>query len=352
MALGRFRPLLVRAVDRLTRDAVAVTVETPDGWDWAPGQHLTFRRRFDGAELRRSYSIAAAPGEALRVGIKRVEGGAFSSWANEALRPGDRIEATAPEGRFWDGAGDPGEHVLGVAAGSGITPVLGILRHVLGGDPAARATLVYGNRRASTIMFREEIEDLKSRHLGRFSVVHVLSEGHEIPLFAGRITAEKCAALFGAWIDAGTVDRAFVCGPDGMMEAAAAALAAHGMAPGRIRSERFAGGQPGRVATGARPVARTAEAVPLRVTLDGATVALALAPGETVLEAALAAGLDAPWSCRAGVCSTCRCRVTEGEVEMAQNHAIEDDEAARGFVLSCQSRAVRGPVAVDYDVGH
>lgn len=350
-AAPRFAPLPVLAVRPTIRGAVEVTLDPPQGWTWEPGQYLTLRRRFDGTEVRRSYSITTAPGGPLRVGIKAVEGGAFSAWANRDLRPGDAVEAMPPQGRFWAGP-DPGGHYLGVAGGSGITPVLGIMRHVLATDPEARFTLLYANRRAATIMFRDEVEDLKSRHLGRVSVVHVLGDGGEIDLFSGRLTSEKCAALFRAWIDVASVDRAYLCGPEGMMEGVRAALAEHGLPPDRIRRELFAAAQPGRLPQAARPPAEAAEAVPLHVTLDGVTVALALAPGQTVLEAALEAGLDAPWSCRAGICSTCRCRVLAGEVEMAQNHAIEDDEAAKGFVLSCQSRAVRGPVAVDYDVAH
>jgi ring-1,2-phenylacetyl-CoA epoxidase subunit PaaE len=345
-----FRPLTVAAVRPTIRDAVEVTFE-PTGWSWEPGQYLTFRREVAGTELRRSYSICTPPGGPLSVGIKRVEGGAFSSWANAALAPGDVVEAMAPQGRFWAGA-DPGGAYLGFAGGSGITPVLGIARHVLTTDPGARFTLVYANRRASTIMFRDEIEDLKSEHLGRLSVVHVLEEGAEIDLFSGRVTPEKCAALFERWIDPGQAARAYICGPEPMMLGIRDALAAHGMAEDRIRFELFAQGQPGRAPRAARPAAPRAEAVPLTVTLDGATTALDMGPGQTVLEAAEAAGLEAPWSCRAGVCSTCRCRVLEGEVEMDANHAIEDDELRDGYVLSCQARPVRGPVAVSYDLGH
>ena len=349
---ARFTPLPVLAVRPTIRGAVEVTLDAPEGWRWEPGQYLTVRRDFDGTEIRRSYSICTAPGDALRIGVKAVEGGAFSTWANGGLAPGDVLDAMPPQGRFWGGAA-AGGHVLGFAGGSGITPVLGIMRHVLTTDPAARFTLVYANQRAATIMFRDEIEDLKSRHIGRVSVVHVLErDGQEIDLFSGRVTPEKCAALFARWIDVGSVDRAYICGPEPMMLGIAGALRDHGLPEDRIRFELFASAQPGRLPQAARVADERAEAVPLAVTLEGTTVSLEMAPGQTVLEAAIEAGLDAPWSCRAGVCSTCRCKVLAGEVEMAQNHAIEDDEAAKGFVLSCQSYAVRGPVAVDYDVAH
>ena len=351
-APARFAPLPVRAVRPTIRDAVEVTFDAPGDWAWEPGQYLTLRRDFDGTEIRRSYSICTAPGDALRVGIKRVDGGAFSAWANGGLRPGDVIDAMPPQGRFWAGA-DAGGHYLGFAGGSGITPVLGIMRHVLATDPAARFTLVYANRKASTIMFRDEIEDLKNRHLGRVSVVHVLEhDAQEIDLFTGRVTPEKCADLFARWIDVGSVDRAYICGPEPMMRGIAQALRDHGLPDDRIRFELFASAQPGRLAQAARPAAAAPEVVPLSVTLEGTTVTVEIAPGESVLEAALAAGLDAPWSCRAGVCSTCRCKVVKGSVEMAANHAIEDDEAAKGFVLSCQSYPMEGPVAVDYDAAH
>jgi ring-1,2-phenylacetyl-CoA epoxidase subunit PaaE len=347
----RFRPLPVASVRHTIRDAVEVAFDAP-GVTWEPGQYLTFRRAFDGTEIRRSYSICTAPGGPLAVGIKRVEGGAFSAWANEALRPGDVLEAMAPQGRFWAGP-DEGGHLLAFAGGSGITPVLGILRHVLATDRAARFTLVYANRRASTIMFRDEIEDLKSEHMGRLSVVHVLEDdSSDIDLFSGRVTPQKCAELFARWIDVGSAARAYICGPEPMMLGIRDALTAYGMPEDRVRFELFASAQPGRLPQPPRAAAEAAEAVPLRVTLDGATTTLEMAPGQTVLEAAEAAGLDAPFACRAGVCSTCRCRVTAGEVEMTQNHAIEDDELRDGYVLSCQSHAVRGPIAVDYDVAH
>ena len=346
-----FHPLQVAAVRRTIRDAVEVTLDAP-GWDWTPGQYLTVRRRIDGVEIRRSYSICTAPGEPLRIGVKRVEGGAFSGWANTDLRAGDVLESMAPQGGFWGGP-LPGGRLLCFAGGSGITPILGILRHVLATDPAARITLVYANRRAATIMFRDEIEDLKSRHMGRLAVIHVLEQdAQEIELFTGRVTPEKCADLFARWIDVDAVDRTYICGPEPMRAGIVAALTEAGRPPGTIRYERFAAAQPGRLPQAARPAGAVAATVPLTVTLDGTTTTLEIEAGQSVLEAALAAGLDAPWSCRAGVCSTCRCKVVAGEVEMAANHAIEDDEAARGYALSCQSYPVAGPVAVDYDVAH
>jgi ring-1,2-phenylacetyl-CoA epoxidase subunit PaaE len=351
-----FFPLTVGDVRRTTRDAVAVTLEPPPGapFEFRPGQYLTFRRDFAGTEIRRSYSICSGVDEPLRVGIKRVEGGAFSAWANDALRPGDVLDAMPPQGRFGPEIEAGARHAyLGFAGGSGITPVLSILRSVLEGEPESRFALIYANRSAASVMFRDELEDLKNRHMGRLQVIHVLSQGApEAPLLSGRLDAERCDALLSRLVDVGGTDAAFLCGPEGLMETAAAALGRHGMARGRIRRERFAAGQPGRLPRAARAAAQARAATRLTVVLDGAAHGLEVAPGQTVLEAALAAGLDAPWSCRAGVCSTCRCRVLEGAVEMAANHALEDDEVAAGFALSCQSLPVGEALTVSYDAAH
>lgn len=355
--MARFLPLTVRDVRRETRDAVVLTLEPrPEdaaAFAFRPGQYLTFRRDFDGQELRRSYSICAAAGEPLRVGVKRVDGGAFSTWAGEALKPGDVLEAMPPMGGFTaPPAPAEARHVLLFAAGSGITPVLGILRTLLEQEPKASATLVYGNRSAAGIMFREELEDLKNLHLGRLSVLHILSgEGQDAELFAGRIDAAKCAKLFERWIDVRSADLAFVCGPEPMMLAVQGALKDHGMAAERIRVELFAAGQQGRAARKAT-VANAAEgaAVQASVTLDGATRAIEIArDGQSILDAALAANIDAPYACKAGVCSTCRALVLEGETEMAANYALEDYEVRRGYVLTCQARPLSDRVVVSYD---
>ena len=357
--MARFHPLTVTEVRRETRDAVVVTLaprpEDRALFHFTQGQYLTFRRDFDGEELRRSYSICAGLDEGcLRVGIKRVDGGAFSTWANEALAPGDLIEAMPPMGRFFAPLQpETARHYLGFAGGSGITPLLSIIKTVLAREPASRFTLVYANRRVGTIMFREALEDLKNLHLGRLSVIHVLEqEGQEIDLFTGRIDAGKMAQLFRAWIDPTSVDLAFICGPEPMMLTIAASLRDHGLSDAQIRFELFASGQPGR----ARARAVSADAIPAgegvqaTITLDGTTRALTLPrAGQSVLDAALAADMDAPYSCRAGVCSTCRCKVLEGEVEMATNHALEDDEVRAGYVLSCQAYPVSARLVVSYD---
>lgn len=357
--MARFHPLKVTEIRRETRDAVVVTLAPRDEdrpfFDFKQGQYLTFRRDFDGEELRRSYSICAGLDDGcLKVGIKRVDGGAFSTWANENLAPGDEIEAMPPMGRFHTDL-DPtaARQYLGFAGGSGITPVLSIIRTVLAREPKSQFTLVYANRQISSIMFREELEDLKNAYLGRFSVIHVLEqEGQEIDLFTGRIDAEKMEGLFAHWLDASAIDTAFICGPEPMMLAIAAALRAHGMGDDQIKFELFASSQPGRAK--ARAVSQASvtpgAGVKATVTLDGATRSFEMArDGQSILEAVIAAKMDAPYSCKAGVCSTCRCKVLEGEVEMAVNHALEDYEVRAGYVLSCQSHPVSDVVVVTYD---
>ena len=357
--MPRFHPLEVTEIRRDTRDAVVVTLrprpEDAAQFDFTQGQYLTFRRAFDGEELRRSYSICAGRDEGcLRVGIKRVEGGAFSTWANEGLRPGDMLEAMPPQGRFHTPL-DPGRarSYLGFAGGSGITPLLSIIKTVLAREPQSSFTLVYANRQVASIMFREELEDLKNSYLGRLSVIHILeSEGQEIDLFTGRIDADKMAMLFRLWIDAATVDTAFICGPEPMMLTIAESLRQQGLAEDQIKFELFASSQPGRAKARAvsRQAATAGNSCEVSVTLDGATRSFRMPKdGTALLDAALQNHMDAPYSCKAGVCSTCRAKVLDGEVEMQVNHALEDYEVRAGYVLSCQCVPLSDRVVLSYD---
>jgi ring-1,2-phenylacetyl-CoA epoxidase subunit PaaE len=327
-----------------------------EAFRFAPGQYLTLRRAFDGEEVRRSYSICSGldDGE-LRVGVKRVPGGRFSTWIAEGLKPGDALEAMPPEGRFGlqpDPAAAP-RTVLGVACGSGITPVLSIARSLLAREPQGRVVLLYGNRSASDIMFREALEDLKDRHLARLTVVHVLSrEKHELAALHGRLDRERVLSLVPGLVRPGEIASAFLCGPLGMAEATTEALVSLGVMPERIHVERFtpAGGVAAPVAR--RMEAPTAEAPPaamLEVVSEGVTRAVPMLAGETVLEAGLRAGLDLPWSCRGGMCCTCRAKVTGGEVAMDMNYSLQPWETEAGFVLTCQSRPKTPAVSVDYD---
>lgn len=356
--MARFQELSVTDVHKTIRDAVVVTLQPVNGaaedFDFTQGQYLTFRRDFDGEELRRSYSICAGKDEGiLQVGIKRIEGGAFSTWANEDLKVGDTLEAMPPMGSFHS-AIDPSaeKQYLGFAGGSGITPVLSILKTTLAAEPRSSFTLVYANKGVASIMFREELEDLKNAYMGRFNVIHVLEQdAQEIDLFTGLVSEEKCAELFKGWIDIKSVDTAFICGPEPMMLGIAKALRDHGLDDAQIKFELFASSQPGRLARKAVPreAGKSGDQVTAAITLDGATQTVSASKDMSILDVALQNNLDAPFACKAGVCSSCRCRVIEGEVEMVANHALEDYEVEKGYVLSCQSFPVTDKVVVDFD---
>ncbi|MCG6902588.1 MAG: 2Fe-2S iron-sulfur cluster binding domain-containing protein [Rhodobacter sp.] len=356
--MARFHDLKVTDIKKTIRDAVVVSLqpapESADAFGFRQGQYLTFRREFDGQELRRSYSICAGLDDGiLQVGIKKVDGGAFSTFANDTLKIGDHLSAMPPMGSFTSDL-DPGarRNYLGFAGGSGITPVLSIMKTVLKCEPGSSFTLVYANRGVNSIMFREEIEDLKNSYMGRLTVIHVLeSDAQDIELFTGRVTEEKCAALFAHWIDLSTISAAFICGPEPMMLGIARALEAHGLEKSQIKFELFASSQPGRakrVETAGQAASDTGK-TRISITLDGATRSLESDRNTSILDAALANALDAPFACKAGVCSTCRCKVIEGDVEMAANHALEDYEVSRGYVLSCQAYPLTDTIVVDYD---
>lgn len=357
--MARFHPLTVTDIRHETRDAVVVTLKPREedraAFDFTQGQYLTFRRDFEGEELRRSYSICAGKDEGvLRVGIKRVDGGAFSNWANGNLAPGDVIEAMPPMGRFYMDIDPAAEkQYLGFAGGSGITPLLSIIKTVLAREPKSQFTLVYANRQINSIMFREELEDLKNTYLGRFSVLHVLeSEVQEIDLFTGRLDENKLSALFRSWIDPKSIDAAFICGPEPMMLTIVASLKEHGLRDEQIKFELFASGQPGRAKNRVASVSaeEAAAVVEATITLDGTTRTFNMPKhGVSILEAAIAQSMDAPFSCKAGVCSTCRAKVLEGEVEMDTNHALEDYEVEAGYVLTCQCHPLTEKVVLSYD---
>ena len=356
--MARFHDLTVTDIHKTIRDAVVVTLKPQEGdadaFDFIQGQYLTFRRDFDGEELRRSYSICAGKDDGvLQVGIKRVDGGAFSTWANEELKVGDTLQAMAPMGTFHTPIDPAAERqYLGFAGGSGITPVLSILKTTLAREPNSTFTLVYANKGVNTIMFREELEDLKNLYMGRLNIIHVLeTDTQEIELFTGLVTEEKCGELFKHWIDIENVDMAFICGPEPMMLGIASALRAHGLDDSQIKFELFASAQPGRLKRKAvsKDAASSANQTRAAITMDGATQTVTMPKDMSILDAALENAMDAPFACKAGVCSTCRCRVIDGEVEMVANHALEDYEVEKGYVLSCQSYPLTDTVTVDYD---
>ena len=355
--MSKFHRLSIARVERETRDAIAVTFTVPealrDQFRFTQGQHLTLRADIGGQDVRRSYSICSAvDDDALRIAVKRSPGGAFSTWANEALKVGATIDVMPPLGHF-NVALDPTakRHYLGFAAGSGITPLLSIVKTTLAVEPQSRFTLFYGNRASSTVMFREELAALKDIYLTRFNLVHVLSrEAQDIDLLHGRIDRERADALLAHWVRLDEIDAAFICGPEGMMDAVIDALKTRGFPESKIRIERFAASIPKHQHV-ARPLPQAAQSeCEVTVIIDGTRKSFLLEKQkENIIEAGLRNGVELPYSCRGGVCSTCRCRLVEGEVEMDVNFALEDYEIARGFILSCQSYPTTDTVVVDYD---
>ena len=355
--MSKFHPLTIARIERETRDAVAITFAVPEAlaalYRFEPGQHVTVRALVDGADVRRSYSICSAPQDGtLRIAVKRCPGGVFSTYANERLAAGDALEVMPPLGHFGVHA-EPqaARHHVAFAAGSGITPVLSIARATLADEPHARFTLFYGNRASASVMFREELAALKDLYLSRFNLVHVLSrETQDIELLHGRIDAERADALLRHFAPAEEIDVAYLCGPDAMMQAVKALLEARGLPAARIRLERFASSIPRHEHKPASlPQGSAAETV-VTVIQDGAKRTFTLdRTKESILEAGLAHGIELPYSCKGGVCATCRCRVVEGEVDMDANFALEDYEVARGFVLACQSYPASDRVTVDFD---
>ena len=354
--MSKFHPLPVAKVERETRDAIAVTFDVPDAlrdlFRFDAGQHLTLRTHLDGEDIRRSYSICTPAGGPLRIAVKRSPGGAFSTWANDALREGALLDVMPPMGHFnvpTDEAAS--RHYLGIAAGSGITPLMSIVGSALAGEPRSRVTLVYGNRASSTVMFRDELAALKDRYLDRFSLVHVLSrEPQDIELLHGRIDRAKADALFKSWVPVDDVDYAFVCGPEGMMDAVRESLLAHGLPADRIKIERFAASIPKHTHV-ARPLPKAAHTeCEVTVIIDGSQRMFILEKGvENIIDGGIRNGIELPYSCKGGVCSTCRCKLIDGDVDMDVNFALEDYEVARGFRLACQSYPVSDKVIVDFD---
>lgn len=352
--LHAFHRLEVADIRRETEDTVSVAFAVPpelaELYRFLPGQHLTFRTTDDdGSEVRRSYSICVSPDDGeLRVAVKHVPEGRFSAWANTRLAVGDTVEVMTPSGRFTV-TPDPAaaRHYLAIAAGSGITPVMSIVRSVLAREPGSTVTLVYGNRGVANIIFREQLDDLKNAYMHRLQVLHVLSREHrDVELLNGRVTGEKVRELAATVLDLDSVDEVFLCGPEPMTMEVRAALLDLGVEPTHLHLELF--GTPHVRADTIRPVV-AGDARRVTVVLNGVSTVLDISPADTVLDTALAAGLDLPFSCKGGVCATCRAKVCDGEVEMAVNYALEPWEVEAGFVLTCQSRPVSATVTVDYD---
>ncbi len=362
MSSLHFHPLRVSAVRAETADSVTISFEVPEElkktFSWQPGQYLTLRKLIEDQDVRRSYSICAGPDDReLRIGVRKVDGGLFSTWANDHLKAGDSIEVIEPQGHFVSRMASSdeskeGRHVVGLAAGSGITPILSIMKSVLSLEPDSRFTLIYGNRNTASTMFKEEIEDLKNRYMSRLSLHHVFSrEQMDSPLSSGRLDKDKLASFFSALVPLSQVDEAFVCGPHGFNDDAHAALLAGGLEEGRIKVERF-GAPDGKPGMGSAHRVQPGDAVHARIAIirDGLRRDVDFAESDpSILDAAARAGLDVPYSCKSGVCSTCRAKVLEGEVRMDRNHALDKAEVAQGFVLTCQAHPLTEKVVLSFD---
>lgn len=353
-----FHRLTIAELRRETPDSVSIAFAVPDAlkeaYRFAPGQNVTVKVELDGEEVRRCYSICSGldDGE-LRIAVKKQEGGAFSCFANDRLQPGQALEVMTPSGNFTAPL-DPkvARLYLGVAAGSGITPLLSIIKTALAREPLSRFFLLYGNRTTQSIMFRGALEELKDRFLDRLSISHVLSrEAQDVPMLSGRIDAGKLALFLRQIGPAASIDHAFICGPGALLDTAEQTLKTLGLAPERIHVERFtvegepaSRTRPAATAASTRPVLAEADAM-----LDGIRHRFPIHDGETVIDAALAAGLELPYSCRGGMCCTCRAKLVEGEVAMDVNYSLEAWELEAGYVLTCQSRPKTAKLALDYD---
>jgi len=360
MSLGspQFHPLRIAEVRRETPDSVSIAFSIPialrQAYCFAHGQHITLRRSIGGEEVRRSYSICSGVDDGdFRIAIKKQESGVFSSFANERLKPGDTLEVMTPTGHFTVPL-EPGaaRTYLGIAAGSGITPLLSIIKTVLVREPKSRFFLLYGNRTAQSIMFRETLEELKDRFLARLSVTHVLSrEAQDANALSGRIDDAKVELFLERIVPAESVDHAFICGPGSMVEIAQLRLMKCGIPRERIHVERFS--IEGAASHKRAPVpSKTADrriVAEVEAVLDGIRHRFPVGAEETVIDAALGAGIELPYSCRGGMCCTCRARLLEGKVAMDVNYSLEPWELAAGYVLTCQSRPQTAKLVLDYD---
>jgi ring-1,2-phenylacetyl-CoA epoxidase subunit PaaE len=346
-----FHTLRVHAVERLTEDAVAVSFDVPDelatAYDFAAGQSLTLRRRIDGAEHRRTYSICAAAGERPRIGVREIPGGLFSRWLGHEVRPGDEVEVQTPHGSFRADPAVAGRHLC-IAAGSGITPMLSIAATVLT-NAGSDVALVYGNRTTGSVMFADELADLKNRYGPRLQLIHVLSrEPRDVELFSGRLDGERLRRVLDLLVPVHEVDDVWLCGPFAMTQQAREVLGELGVDPDRVHVELFHVDEP-------PPELHRADAVvegetsEVTVVLDGQRSTAPMPRGRSILDSAQATRSDLPFACKGGVCGTCRALVREGEVDMRRNYALERAEVDAGFVLTCQSHPVSDAVTVDFD---
>ncbi|MDB5871258.1 MAG: phenylacetic acid degradation protein [Ramlibacter sp.] len=360
MSTPLFHPLRVKNVSPDTQEAVVVTFDVPqelrEVFGFTQGQYLTLRKEIAGEDMRRSYSICAGvDDDELRVGVRKVKGGVFSNWINEKLQPGDSISVMAPQGRFFVPIESQAHrHHVGIAGGSGITPILSIMKTVLAREPNSRFTLIYGNRSLRSTMFKEELENLKDKYMTRLVLHHVFSDEHtDAPINMGFLDRAKVGEFLQALMPAANIDHVFICGPFQMNDEAEAALLAAGVPEGRIHIERFgvpqqAAGAVGAVVHEARP--GDAEQARITIIRDGLKREITFHKDQpSILDCASAAGLEVPFSCTSGVCGTCRAKVIEGDVRMERNFALDKNEVAQGFVLTCQAHPMTERVVLSFD---
>jgi len=361
---SHFVSLTIEDVRRQTADCVSIAFTIPPEWQetfrFHQGQNITVRTTIGGTEVRRSYSICSSPlDNELRIAVKKVAGGLFSTFANENLQSGQSLEVLPPTGKFYTELQPQNrKRYLAFVAGSGITPVLSLIKTTLATEPASHFTLVYGNRHRPSIIFREELEALKNRYLDRLSLHHILSrEEMDIPLYQGRIDIQKCEALTSRLVDLSSMDEVFLCGPGEMIFLLRDWLEKKGVPKKSIHFELF---HPLESGTAAQPAQQKPEKAgtmdaedrisQVTVRLDGINHNFKLAyDDESVLGAALFQGVDLPFACKGGVCCTCRAKLIEGQVEMDVNYALEADELAAGFILTCQSHPRSKRVVIDFD---
>ncbi|MEP0984449.1 1,2-phenylacetyl-CoA epoxidase subunit PaaE [Ekhidna sp.] len=354
--MAKFHTLKVKELKRPTDESVAVTFEVPvdlqEAFAFIQGQHLTLKKDIDGEDTRRSYSICSCPiDEQLTVAIKKLEGGKFSTYANDELQVGDEIEVMPPHGSFYVPL-DPSnaKTYVAFASGSGITPIISIIETTLRTEPESEFTLFYGNSKTSTIIFQEELEALKNRYMGRFSLYHILSkERQESDLFNGRINGEKIQGYARLFFDTDAVDHYFTCGPEEMMLSVQSELKKLGVSDDRIHLELFTS-PVGKLGGKTKEVKHDTAHAEITIVLDGNSMTFPYDSDKSILDVAFDNGADLPYACKGGVCSTCVCKLEEGEVEMDVNYALEPDELERGLVLSCQSFPKTDKVKLNFDV--
>ncbi|HEY1605502.1 MAG TPA: ferredoxin--NADP reductase [Allosphingosinicella sp.] len=357
MSVG-FHRLEVAEVVAETADASSIRFHVPEElretFRFKPGQHLTLRTEIGGEEIRRNYSLCVAPSDGeVKVTVKRIAGGAFSNWANETLRPGAMLDVMAPHGSFtWDFDPAASSHYVGFAGGSGITPIISLIKAAMIEEPNSRFTLFYGNRDSQSVIFLEELARLKNRYIDRLEIHHFLAEEMEdIDLFNGMLDRAKCGEILEHLVEPADAAAFFICGPEPMMDAAEAALLDAGVAKDRIHIERFTAGRPSAAqAAQMQALQQEAEGLTMLVTLDGRKRRIPFdAAAGNILDSARLAGLPAPYACKAGVCATCRARVVSGEAEMAARYGLTDEEVGAGYILTCQSVPKGEGLEVDYD---